>query len=63
MLPVYLENLEIPVASVGVPIVFIYTLAIGLLMVSKLPTWSGKKMGSRVPREIVSAALSWSSWS
>jgi CDP-diacylglycerol--serine O-phosphatidyltransferase len=31
----------------------LYVVAIALLMVSWLPTWSGKKLGSRVPREYV----------
>ena len=53
LLPVYLENLDIPIGAVGLPIVFLYTVAVGLLMVSRLPTWSGKKFGARVPREVV----------
>lgn len=53
LLPVYLENLGIPVGEVGVPIVFIYTIGVALLLVSRLPTWSGKKMGARIPREFV----------
>jgi len=31
----------------------IYTLLIALLMVSRLPVFSGKKLGTRVPREMV----------
>lgn len=53
LLPLYLENLGVPVAEAGVPVVLFYTFAIGLLMVSRLPTWSGKKMGARIPRELV----------
>ena len=30
-----------------------FALAIALLMVSKVPTWSGKKLSARVPREYV----------
>ncbi|MBN8997809.1 MAG: CDP-diacylglycerol--serine O-phosphatidyltransferase [Rhizobiales bacterium] len=53
LLPVYLDRLDLPVGSATLPIVLIYTMAIGLLMVSRLPTWSGKKFGSRVPRDAV----------
>ncbi|MCX5493800.1 CDP-diacylglycerol--serine O-phosphatidyltransferase [Kaistia dalseonensis] len=53
LLPVYLENLDVPNGRFTVPIVLVYTIAVGLLMVSRLPTWSGKKFSARVPREIV----------
>jgi CDP-diacylglycerol--serine O-phosphatidyltransferase len=33
--------------------VLLYTLAIALLMVSKVPTFSGKLIGQRIPREYV----------
>jgi CDP-diacylglycerol--serine O-phosphatidyltransferase len=32
---------------------FVYTLAIAFLMVSRLPVYSGKKFGTRVPPEMV----------
>ncbi|MCX5514999.1 CDP-diacylglycerol--serine O-phosphatidyltransferase [Kaistia algarum] len=53
LLPVYLDNLDVPVGILTLPIVLVYTIAVGLLMVSRLPTWSGKKFGSRIPREAV----------
>lgn len=53
LLPVYLENLNVPHGPLTVPIVLVYTVAVGLLMVSRLPTWSGKKFGSRIPRDAV----------
>ena len=31
----------------------VYTVAIGLLMVSRVPTWSGKLIGRRIARERV----------
>lgn len=34
-----------------------YTVAIGLLMVSRLPTWSGKDFGKRIPRAQVAPVL------
>jgi CDP-diacylglycerol--serine O-phosphatidyltransferase len=33
--------------------VLVYTIAVGLLMVSRLPTWSGKLIGRRIERERV----------
>jgi CDP-diacylglycerol--serine O-phosphatidyltransferase len=36
-----------------VPITLAYTLAIALLMVSRLPVYSGKKVGKRVPPDLV----------
>ena len=53
LLPVYLEYLDLPHGRFTAPVVLIYTVACGLLMVSRLPTWSGKKFGSRVSREVV----------
>ncbi|BCP53333.1 CDP-diacylglycerol--serine O-phosphatidyltransferase [Kaistia sp. 32K] len=53
LLPVYLEYLDLPHGRFTAPVVLVYTLAVGLLMVSRLPTWSGKKFGARVSREIV----------
>jgi CDP-diacylglycerol---serine O-phosphatidyltransferase len=53
LLPVYLEFVAIPHGFLTAPLVFVYTIAIGLLMVSKLPTWSGKLIGRRIARELV----------
>jgi len=51
MLPLYLNLLGAPKAA---PIiVLIYTLAIGSLMVSQLPVFSGKNVGKRVPPDMV----------
>src|SRR5215471_5582528 len=50
LLPIYLAFLGVPVPSVAT---FLYTLAIAVLMVSRLPVYSGKKIGTRVPRELV----------
>jgi CDP-diacylglycerol--serine O-phosphatidyltransferase len=35
------------------PVTFLYTLGIAFLMVSRLPVYSGKKFGTRVPPEMV----------
>jgi CDP-diacylglycerol---serine O-phosphatidyltransferase len=50
LLPIYLHFLGMPRFA---PITFVYTLVIALLMVSRLPVYSGKRLGRRVPREMV----------
>jgi CDP-diacylglycerol--serine O-phosphatidyltransferase len=50
LLPIYLSFLGVPQFP---PVTLIYTLGIALLMVSRLPVFSGKKFGRRVPRELV----------
>lgn len=53
MLPIYLEFVAIPHGFLTAPVVMIYTLAIAFLMVSRVPTWSGKVVGRRIPRDSV----------
>ena len=53
MLPVYLEFLVLPRTIMSTPVAALYVIGIALLMVSRIPTWSGKKLTSRVPREHV----------
>jgi CDP-diacylglycerol--serine O-phosphatidyltransferase len=53
MLPLYLEFVGVPHGVLTAPVVLVYTLAIGLLMVSRVPTWSGKMVGRRIRREYV----------
>src|SRR5437763_532526 len=50
LLPIYLYFLGAPAWA---PITFVYTLMIALLTVSRLPVFSGKRLGTRVPREMV----------
>jgi CDP-diacylglycerol--serine O-phosphatidyltransferase len=50
LLPIYLFFLQV---NVHVLITLVYTLIIAGLMVSRLPVLSGKKMGTRVPPEMV----------
>lgn len=50
LLPIYVNLLGGPKFSV---ITFLYTLLIAFLMVSRLPVYSGKKFGNRVPPEMV----------
>jgi CDP-diacylglycerol--serine O-phosphatidyltransferase len=53
LLPIYLNFLGLPNGLVTVWMTFIYTLAIALLMVSKLPVFSGKRVGKRVSPDMV----------
>jgi CDP-diacylglycerol--serine O-phosphatidyltransferase len=53
LLPVYMEFVGTPHGFWTAPLVLVYTLAIGLLMVSRVPTWSGKLVGRRIQREMV----------
>ncbi len=53
LLPIYLALLGMPTGLVVVWLSFFYTLLIALLMVSRLPVFSGKRVGKRVPPEIV----------
>ena len=52
LLPIYLHFLGLPIGSVSV-LVGLYVLAVAFLMVSRIPTYAGKTLGSRVPREHV----------
>ncbi len=53
LLPIYLNLLGMPTGLVVVWVTFLYTLLIALLMVSRLPVFSGKRVGKRVPPEMV----------
>ncbi len=53
LLPIYLSFLGAPTSLVTIWITLFYTLAIALLMVSRLPVFSGKRVGKRVPPEMV----------
>jgi len=53
LLPIYLYFLGVSNGLVTVWLTFFYTVAIALLMVSRLPVFSGKRVGKRVPPEMV----------
>lgn len=53
MLPLYLHFLGLRMESWAAPIVLGYVLCIALLVVSTVPTFSGKTIGKRVPRDWV----------
>src|SRR5436190_1140241 len=53
LLPIYVVFLGVPRSSFLIWSTLFYTLAIALLMVSRLPVFSGKPVGTRVPPEMV----------
>lgn len=52
LLPVYVSHSGLPFPEEMAPVVLVYTVVIALLMVSRIPTFSGKKLG-RVRRDLV----------
>jgi CDP-diacylglycerol---serine O-phosphatidyltransferase len=57
LLPIYAAFLGLPRSEVLTWATLVYTLAIGSLMVSQLPVFSGKRVGTRVPPELVGPAI------
>jgi CDP-diacylglycerol--serine O-phosphatidyltransferase len=53
LLPIYMVFLGVPRSGVLTWLTLFYTLAIASLMVSRLPVFSGKRVGTRVPPEMV----------
>jgi CDP-diacylglycerol--serine O-phosphatidyltransferase len=53
LLPIYAAFLGMPRSGVLTWLTLIYTLAVASLMVSRLPVFSGKRVGTRVPPEMV----------
>jgi CDP-diacylglycerol---serine O-phosphatidyltransferase len=53
LLPIYVFFLGMPRFSFVAPVTFLYTLAIAFLMVSRLPVFSGKRVGKRVAPDMV----------
>ena len=53
MLPLYVEGIGVPGVQSLTPVILAYTLVIAFLMVSFVPTYSGKRIGQRVAREHV----------
>lgn len=48
--PIYLELSGLPHSDLAAPIVLVYTLFIAMLVVSTVPSYSGKTVGLRIPR-------------
>lgn len=57
LLPFVLERVGAPNLRIAPALVATYTLLIAMLMVSRLPTLSGKRMGNRIPRDAVLPVL------
>jgi len=53
LLPMYLHFLGIPHSYFVAPVASLYTIGIAFLMVSRLPVFSGKRVGKHVPHEVV----------
>jgi CDP-diacylglycerol---serine O-phosphatidyltransferase len=53
LLPIYAVFLGVPHSAVLTWLTLVYTLVIATLMVSRLPVFSGKRVGTRVPPEMV----------
>jgi len=53
LLPIYAVFLGMPHSAVLTWLTLVYTLVIASLMVSRLPVFSGKRVGTRVPPEMV----------
>lgn len=53
LLPVYLELIGLPRLVASPAVAAFYCLVMALLMVSKLPAYSGKRLGARIPRDKV----------
>ena len=53
LLPLALSKIGVPVPPEAAALVALYTAAIALLMVSRFPTWSGKRLGQRIPTDSV----------
>jgi len=53
LLPVYMHFLGVPQLAITPWVTLVYTLAIAFLMVSRLPFYSGKRLGNRVPPDLV----------
>jgi CDP-diacylglycerol---serine O-phosphatidyltransferase len=57
LLPIYAVFLGVPRAEWLIWLTLVYTLAIASLMVSRLPVFSGKRVGTRVPPEMVGPVI------
>src|SRR5271155_4502152 len=53
LLPIYAVLLGMPRSGVLTWLTLVYTLAVASLMVSRLPVFSGKRVGNRVPPDLV----------
>jgi CDP-diacylglycerol--serine O-phosphatidyltransferase len=57
LLPIYASFLGLPQSSLLIYLTLLYTLGIASLMVSQLPVFSGKRVGKRVPPDLVGPVI------
>ncbi len=57
LLPIYVVFLGVPRSPFLIWVTLVYTLAVAWLMVSRLPVFSGKRIGTRVPPEMVGPSI------
>lgn len=57
LLPLYASFLGLPRSQILTWLMLVYTLAVASLMVSRLPVFSGKRVGTRVPPEMVGPVI------
>jgi CDP-diacylglycerol--serine O-phosphatidyltransferase len=57
LLPIYASFLGLPRSSLLIFFTLLYTLGIAWLMVSRLPVFSGKRVGTRVPPDLVGPVI------
>jgi CDP-diacylglycerol---serine O-phosphatidyltransferase len=53
LLPIYIEFLGAPHGAWSGPVAMAYLIGVAFLMISRVPTWSGKLIGRVVPRDLV----------
>lgn len=53
LLPLYIEFLGAPHGAWTAPVTLAYMAVVAMLMISRVPTWSGKLIGRVVPRDLV----------
>ena len=53
LLPIYLHFVGVPMGAGMAPVALVYVLGMAIMMVSTVPTYSGKTVGKRIPRSYV----------
>lgn len=53
LLPIYIHYLGLFDARTAAPLILLYAGAVAVMMISRVPTFSGKALGQRIPREQV----------
>src|SRR5690349_24519663 len=57
LLPIYASFLGLPRSALLIFLTLVYTLGIASLLVSRLPVFSGKRVGTRVPPDLVGPVI------